>query len=84
MKRAFLVISVCLLCSCGTCDNFAKDMDSEFGGLDRRVTLYAADGSSIGVWEGDIYVEEEETDGLSFLLNGERVIINGTYLIEEI
>lgn len=88
MFRQIIRISVTALvlvaCSCGSCDRFAKDMDSEFGGLERRVTLYSATGTVIQTWQGTIYCEETESDGFSFLLDGDRVILNGTYLVEEL
>lgn len=83
MLRVVAFAIVLLTCSCGSCDKAFKDLESETY-MDRRVTLYSANGDTLQMWEGEIYVEEVESDGLSFLFDGERYIINGTYLIEEI
>lgn len=86
--KVFQVIAIsmiCCLCSCGSCRGCGKDFSSEFGGLERRVTIYANDGSVIEAWEGDIFVEAVESDGLGFLTeDNKRIIINGTYIIEEL
>ncbi|MFA5187115.1 MAG: hypothetical protein WC551_11585 [Patescibacteria group bacterium] len=82
--RVLAMAVILFTCSCGSCDQMAKDLASE-GYIDRRIVLYSANGDTLRVWEGDIYVENvESTEGLSFLIAGERFIISGTYLIEEI
>lgn len=86
-KRIFqnaLLVLISLACSCGTCQGCAKDWDSEWSGIERHIILYSFDGSIIREWHGNIFVEETEGEGLSFLYEGKRYIFSGCYLVEEL
>ena len=59
-----------------------KHFKSATVGIDRKITLYANDGSVIRTWEGQIQVESQ--DGIPrFIIDNKTVQLNGTYVIEE-
>ena len=51
-------------------------------GLDRTITLYAADGKPIREWKGRVQVELDGNTA-RFVVQHKAVIISGTYVIEE-
>lgn len=55
---------------------------SEAIGLDRTITLYAADGKPIKTWKGRVQVELEG-GAARFIVGGKAIIVSGTYVIEE-
>lgn len=63
-----------------------KDTKSEWtGGLNRKVTVYANDGTVIQTYEGKLDIEDTEAGNkIKFDLNGKRVILyNATVIVEE-
>lgn len=89
-KIALLVIM--LLCistplgGCASTSRCSKSWDSNMqGGLERKVTVYAYDGTVIKTWEGKIDISEESDSEVLFDLNGKRIIItNGIVITEEL
>lgn len=51
-------------------------------GLNRRVTLYANDGSIIEEWEGKFMIEDSGAS-IRFLINGDAQTAAGTYVVKE-
>ena len=68
---------------CQSCQMFVKDVKSDVTGLTRTVTLYANDGSVIRsyTFTGTI----DTANGIASFndANGKRVLLSGTYLMEE-
>ncbi|MFH1118023.1 MAG: hypothetical protein V1792_29225 [Pseudomonadota bacterium] len=55
---------------------------SDLIGLNRRITLYSADGTPIKKWEGRYKVEIK--DGVArFIHDGKAIVISGTFVVEE-
>jgi uncharacterized lipoprotein YehR (DUF1307 family) len=84
MKKMLWLALLCfLLTGCAQCRNDWKHMQSSVTGLDRSITLYAADGSVIQQWQTNAKVEDQ--GGTCYFLDedGKAVIISGTFIIEE-
>lgn len=82
MKK-MIVVAVLLLCSgCGTVEMAGSKTLSGLAKLNRKVTLYAADGHVIRTWQGKMMLQDEG-GGCTFMLDGKRVNIAGTYTVEE-
>ena len=87
MKRAWMILAVlCLLpfTGCAGCRNDWKHLQSDFVGLKRRVTMYAADGSVIKEWE--IQAKVEDNGGTCYFIDddGHAVTVAGDFIIQEI
>jgi hypothetical protein len=71
------------LWSTPSCQIQKKDIQSNITGLSRTATLYANDGSIIKAYtfKGTI----DTTDGIASFndANGKRILLSGTYIIEE-
>lgn len=85
-KRIVAIILLLVLIFLGGCQSVkscSRDVGSMGAGLIREVTLYSADGTIIGQWSGKIYVDT--TDGIASFINenNKRIILSGTYVIEE-
>jgi hypothetical protein len=76
-KIGVLIIALIMLCvclsSCSSCERMAKNLDSEFGGLNRIVNVYDYEGELIASYEGAIDIQQNETKVL-FDLNGKRYV----------
>jgi uncharacterized lipoprotein YehR (DUF1307 family) len=85
MKKILIILLamlVLILVGCEALNNQVKSIESDVRGLDRVVTLYANDGSVIKRYEGKFTIKTE--DGvLIFTHDGKRIILNGTYIVEE-
>lgn len=77
------VLCVGLLCSgCGEFRNLTKHVHSSFTGLNRHITLYAADGKVIREW--DTRAKTEDRGGtVWFVVDGKAVTVSGTFVVEE-
>jgi hypothetical protein len=77
------IIFTPLLCGgCAGCEQTASHIKSTFVGLNRRVTLYANDGSVIKTWAGRINIEDQG-GSFRFMVNNKAITVTGTVLIEE-
>jgi hypothetical protein len=93
MKKWFMVLALVLILltmggftGCPYWDASCKDCESEVTGLPRIITLYANDGTVIQKWESDnVYIDT--TDGIASFIDyskgDKRILISGTYIIEE-
>lgn len=81
MKRLLLV--AVLLSGCAAAENEMKHMKSDWVGLNRKIVLYASDGSILREWETTAKVEDK--GGTCYFINaeGKAVTISGTFVIEE-
>lgn len=77
----FLALS---LSGCQDCKKEFRHMHSSFTGLNRRVTLYAVDGSVIRTWEGQFMVENDGPVASFIDDDNNEIKIAGTFVIEEI
>ncbi|EIJ79136.1 hypothetical protein PB1_16304 [Bacillus methanolicus PB1] len=91
MKKNKLAVMLALglsLVSMTGCESFErakKDIDSEFGGLERVATVYDSNGNEIKRYEGKFDIEVNEYGNkIKFDINGKRVLIyNATVIVEE-
>ena len=67
-------------CQCSK--QFFSHVKSETVGLNRRVTLYANDGSIIEEWEGKFMIEDSGAS-IRFLVHGDAQTAAGTYTVKE-
>lgn len=68
---------------CQSCRQFRSHVVSGVTGLDRRVTLYAVNGSVIREWEGRYNVEVKGASARFIIEDGSVVNISGTFVVEE-
>ncbi|WP_130537499.1 hypothetical protein [Thiomicrorhabdus indica] len=79
-----LASSVIGLTGCEKVANSAKNIQSDWMGLDRRVELYSCmSGELLKVYEGDVRLNPEDIQGTSLLVDGKKLHTNLCYIIEE-
>jgi hypothetical protein len=78
------------LAGCSVIERQAKDVQSQWTGLDRIVTVYDMNGKPIKTYEGKIDIEDTSSQTgnggskVKFELNGKRIIIyNSPVIVEE-
>lgn len=82
-KKLLAAIAIAsLFVGCGQLDNDLKHAHSDWTGLDRKIILYAADGSVIKEWRTKAKVEDNGGTCF-FIVKDKAVIISGTFIIEE-
>jgi hypothetical protein len=79
----FVIVLIGVGAQCESCRQTVSHWKSNVSGLDRRIVLYANDGSVIRKWEGRFQVEVLGTTA-RFLVGSRAVTISGTFVIEEI
>lgn len=83
MLVAALAVSV--LSGCEKVTNSAKNIQSDWVGLDRKVELYSCmTGKLIKSYQGDVRINPEDLMGTSLLVNGKKLHTNLCYVIAEI
>lgn len=87
IAKKIVIIGIALiavaLSSCQGIKNGAKDFQANFEGINRTITLYSADGTLIKSWNtGNVSIRTQGSS-VDWIQNGKRVIISGTYIIEE-
>jgi hypothetical protein len=85
---AMLVLGLSLMSLTGCSESWkraVKDVDSNFGGLNRVATVYDANGHVIKRYEGKFDVQADQYGNkVKFDINGKRVLIyNATVIVEE-
>lgn len=84
MAAILLVGSFAGLTGCEKVANSAKNLQSDWVGLDRRVELYSCmSGELLKVYEGDVRLNPEDMQGTSLLVDGKKLHTNLCYIIEE-
>ncbi|WP_333481156.1 hypothetical protein [Allocoleopsis sp.] len=85
-SSAFLISAVVLAClvlaGCASTQHEWSHFKSNWFGLDRKITLYSADGRVIREWQGR-YNLEVDSNTVRFIENGKAVLISGTFVVEE-
>ena len=72
------------LSGCEKVTNSAKNIQSDWIGLDRTVEVYSCmTGKLLKVYKGDIRLNPEDNYGASLLINGKKLHTNLCYIIEE-
>ena len=80
-----ILLSATLLSGCDKVANSAKNLQSDWVGLDRTVELYSCmTGKLIKVYQGDVRINPEDTKGTSILIDGKKVHTNLCFVIAEI
>ncbi|VAW47989.1 hypothetical protein MNBD_GAMMA03-367 [hydrothermal vent metagenome] len=80
-----LVATVLLFSACDKVANSAKNFQSDWVGLDRKVELYSCmTGKLIKVYQGDIRMNPEDSMGTSLLIDGKKLQTNLCFVIAEI
>jgi hypothetical protein len=76
-------LAIAWLCNgCAGCQQDFSHLKSSFVGLNRKITLYANDGSIIRSWDTQGTVEDQG-GSFRFLVNGKAITLSGTVVIEE-
>ena len=69
---------------CEKVTNSAKNIQSDWIGLDRTVEIYSCmSGQLLKVYRGDIRLNPEDNYGASLLVNGKKLHTNLCYIISE-
>lgn len=69
-------------CTAG-CQNQIKHATSDIFGLNRKITLYDANGGVIREWETKAKVEDQGGTCYFLTNEGKAVIVSGTFIVEE-
>lgn len=82
------ILGLTLMFSLSGCEkvaNSAKNLQSDWVGLNRTVELYTCmTGKLIKVYRGDVRLNPEDTYGASLLIDGKKVHTNLCYVISEV
>ena len=79
-----LVVTLMLLAGCESFKRDMKGISSEFGGLNRVVSVYTYDGKLLRTYKGTLDIEFGEGGKVKFDLDGKRYIIyNAVVIVEE-
>ena len=77
-------LTLASLSGCEKVTNSAKNIQSDWIGLDRTVEVYSCmTGKLLKVYKGDIRLNPEDNYGASLLVNGKKLHTNLCYIIEE-
>ncbi len=80
-----LVATALLFTACDKVANSAKNLQSDWVGLDRKVELYSCmTGKLIKVYQGDVRMNPEDAMGTSILIDGKKLQTNLCFVIAEI
>lgn len=79
------ITSLGLLQGCEKVANSAKNIQSDWVGLDRKVEIYSCmTGELIKEYRGDVRINPEDANSTSLLVDGKKVHTNLCYIISEI
>jgi Domain of unknown function (DUF5052) len=80
-----LLIGLLSLTGCESFERLTKNIDSEMGGLERKVEVYDQQGKLIRTYEGKLDVQVNDYGNkVLFDLDGKRVqLFNATVIVEE-
>ena len=79
------VLGLTALTGCEKVANTAKNLQSDWVGLDRKVELYSCmTGKLVKSYKGDVRINPEDTKGTSLLINGKKLHTNLCYVIAEL
>ncbi len=90
MKQIIIIMlftSFFLTAGCEKISNSAKNIQSDWIGLDRKIEIYSCySGKLIKVIKGSIRLNQDDkfSEGASFLVNGKKMRTNMCFVIKEI
>lgn len=85
MLTSLSVVVMFSLSGCEKVANSAKNIQSDWVGLDRKVELYSCmTGKLIKEYRGDVRLNPEDVHGTSLLIDGKKVHTNLCFVIAEI
>lgn len=85
LNLLWAVLLIAGLSGCEKVSNSAKNIQSDWIGLDRKVELYSCmTGKLIKSYQGSIRLNPEDQHGTSLLVNGKKLHTNMCYVITEI
>lgn len=85
MLAVFSATVMFSLSGCEKVANSAKNIQSDWVGLDRKVELYSCmTGKLIKEYRGDVRLNPEDVHGTSLLIDGKKVHTNLCFVIAEI
>ena len=78
-KKILAVVLVLTLCfvmtGCASWDRMVTDVKSDVnGGMQRKITVYTADGKDLATYEGEIDIDINDGGYVKFDFNGKRYI----------
>jgi hypothetical protein len=85
---AWLVVTLilgmlCILGGCAEYDKAVKHLESSSVGIERHIVLYASDGKVIREWTTKARIEDRVSGLLCFFDDKGKVLISGTFVVEE-
>lgn len=81
----FGLTSIFSLSGCEKVANSAKNIQSDWVGLNRTVELYSCmTGKLVKVYRGDVRLNPEDVHGTSLLIDGKKVHTNLCFVIAEV
>ena len=91
MKKILLTLLTSMLLltlnGCEKVSNTAKNIQSDWVGLDRKIEIYSCySGKLIKVIKGNIRLNQDDkfANGASFLVNGKKLHTNMCFIVQEI
>ncbi|KUJ71943.1 hypothetical protein [Thiomicrospira sp. WB1] len=82
-----LVASFLVLTGCEKISNSAKNLQSDWVGLDRKIEIYTCHtGERIKSYQGSVRINPDDqlTEGTSFLVDGKKLHTNMCYVVTEL
>ncbi len=80
-----VIVTIPLFSACDKVANSAKNIQSDWVGLERKVELYSCmTGKLIKVYQGDVRMNPEDAMGTSLLIDGKKLQTNLCFVIAEI
>lgn len=87
LLTAFVTVLMLGLHGCEKVSNTAKNIQSDWVGLDRKIEIYSCySGKLIKVIKGSIRLNQDDkfANGASFLVNGKKMHTNMCFVVQEI
>lgn len=87
IATAITMLSLFSLSGCEKVSNTAKNIQSDWVGLDRKIEIYSCySGKLIKVIKGNIRLNQDDkfANGASFLVNGKKMHTNMCFIVQEI
>jgi hypothetical protein len=81
-KLLFLVAFTVVMSGCAGAELMGSQFVGSTAGINRRITLYSATGNVIRTYEGRFAIDSEGGE-VDFIVDGKRITLNGTYIVEE-
>lgn len=80
---AMVMVTMLGVTGCESFNRFTKNVSSDFGGLDRKVTAYDYNGNVLYEYRGKIDIQMSESKVLFDTEEGKRVILYNAIVVTE-